>query len=67
MAMPAVVVITEIKRNCGYSPEAKGLQEALQFLSLRLPYFPLPLALLLQQALAVPIQSQKACSKDTKC
>lgn len=67
MAMPAVVVITERKRNCACSSGAKGLQEALQFLSLGLPYFPLPLALPLRQALAVPVPSQKARPIDTKC
>lgn len=63
--MPAVVII-EIKRLCGYSQRAQGLQEALQFLSLRFPYSPLPLALLLPQALTAPMQSQKACPADTK-
>jgi len=61
--MPAVVVIIEIKRTCGYSQGAQGLQEALQFLSLRFPYSPLPLALLLPQALAIP-KSEK-CAQQT--
>lgn len=61
MIMPPAVVMIEIKRTCGYS---QVLQEALQFLSLKFPYSPLPLALLLLQALAVPYKVRK-CAQQT--
>lgn len=65
IVMSVVAIIIETKRTCTYSQGAQSLQEALEFLSLRFPYSPPP-ALLLSQALAVPMRSQKVHSADTE-